>query len=266
MSGRLSKHPEDWAAELMSGRVERAWDLFLTRYRRLIFATIRHYARDYDDEMDVFARVCESLREGQLKRLREYAEQQEHRARFSTWLVVMTRNLTIDWFRERDGRRRVSPMVNSLPHLQRCVFERVFIERRTHLEAYELIRSRDVPELSFHEYLVALRATFQKLSDSKRGQMFRELSLSALADPPPDELSAVDLLGLREVVEPVLATLTPEDRAAVELYVVEGLPAQQVAALVGFPNAKTVYNRVHRALAALRSRLEATGARREDLL
>ena len=44
--------------ELQRGRSDAAWDLLLDRYRRLIFAAIRHYAQDYDDVMDVFARVC----------------------------------------------------------------------------------------------------------------------------------------------------------------------------------------------------------------
>ena len=37
---------EDWATELRRGAVDRAWDLFLGRYRRLIFAAIRHCAQD----------------------------------------------------------------------------------------------------------------------------------------------------------------------------------------------------------------------------
>lgn len=37
---------EDWMAELQAGRPEVAWDRFLDRYRRLIFAAIRHYAQD----------------------------------------------------------------------------------------------------------------------------------------------------------------------------------------------------------------------------
>jgi len=56
-----------------------------------------------------------------------------------------------------------------------------------------------------------------------------------------------------------------EDRAAVELFVMEELPAADVARIVGLPNAKAVYNRVYRALAVLRSRLEAAGVRRDDL-
>lgn len=54
---------EDWIVELQVGGPEAAWDRFLKRYRRLIFAAIRHYAQDYDDVMDVFARVCDVLRD-----------------------------------------------------------------------------------------------------------------------------------------------------------------------------------------------------------
>src|SRR6059036_2460654 len=100
---------EGWAAELVSGRPDAAWDAFVDRYRRLIFAAIRHYAQDYDDVMDVFARACEVLRADDLRRLRCWVEQPEHRARFSTWLVTVVRHLTVDWFRHRDVRRRLSP-------------------------------------------------------------------------------------------------------------------------------------------------------------
>jgi DNA-directed RNA polymerase specialized sigma24 family protein len=90
---------DPWVAELQRGRSDAAWDLFLDRYRRLIFAAIRHYAQDYDDVMDVFAHACESLREADLKRLRSYFEQPSHSARFSTWLVTVVRHPTVDWFR-----------------------------------------------------------------------------------------------------------------------------------------------------------------------
>src|SRR6266576_1790416 len=110
---------EGWAAELESGKPDAAWDLFLDRYQRLIFAAIRHYAQDHDDVMDVFARVCEALREDDLRRLRAFAAQQDHRARFSTWLVTVVRHLTVDWFRHRDGlRRRLGAARVAAPHLR----------------------------------------------------------------------------------------------------------------------------------------------------
>src|SRR5437899_5813382 len=167
---------EGWAAELASGRPDAAWDLFLDRYRRLIFAAIRHYAQDYDDVMDVFARVCEDLREGDLQRLRTYAAQPDHRARFSTWLVTVVRHLTVDWFRHRDGRRRLSVVAEGLPPLRRRIFELVFLDRRSHIEAYELIHAGEAPTLTFREFLSELRATYHAVSTGRRGQVLRDLA------------------------------------------------------------------------------------------
>ena len=64
---------EPWIAPLEAGDPEAAWDLFIERYRRLIFAAIRHYTAEPDEVMDVFAQVCEALREGDFARLRRCA-------------------------------------------------------------------------------------------------------------------------------------------------------------------------------------------------
>jgi hypothetical protein len=199
---------DDWVAELRQGQPERAWDLFVTRYRRLIFAAIRHYAQGYDDVMDVFARVCEALREDDLKRLRAWVEAPTHRARFSTWLVTVVRNLTIDWFRERDGRRRLPAVAESLPALQRRIFEHVFLDRRSHVETYELIRGDQQPALSFREFLVELRATYGAVTKGRRGSAPAEsrrcISMSAhdslvWSGPDPSAAAATLRCGTRRL-------------------------------------------------------------------
>jgi len=256
---------EEWVAHLKEGRPDPAWDAFLARYRRLIFAAIQHYARDYDDVMDVFARVCEALREDDLRRLRSYVDEPDHRARFSTWLVTVVRNLTVDWFRERDGRRRLSVVAEKLPPLRRRIFELVFQDHRTHVEAYELIRSRDAPAISFRQFQAELRETYRSVTADRKGQILRELGVVPLPDAEDDSPATEDSPPAAATLEQALSCLTPEDRVAVELYVVRELSADVVARIVGLPNAKAVYNRVYRALAAVRERLERAGVRREDL-
>jgi DNA-directed RNA polymerase specialized sigma24 family protein len=247
-----------WVSELQRGNSDAAWDAFLDRYRRLIFAAIRHYARDYDDVMDIFARVCESLRADDLRRLRSWTDQTEHRAHFSTWLVTVVRNLTVDWFRLRDGRHRVSAIAERMPPRQRAIFERVFVEGRSHLETYELLRAAGFPTLSFKEFLVELRQTYALATTGRRGHLFSDVS-----PPPPDEIEIDDGAGEDgELLADALRSLSPTDRVAVEMYVVDQLPADEVARIVGLPNAKAVYNRVYRALATLRERLERAGLRR----
>jgi RNA polymerase sigma factor (sigma-70 family) len=250
---------DDWMAELRRGNSDPAWDLFLARYRRLIFATIRHYAEDYDDVMDVFARACESLREDDLRRLRTYIAEPDHRAAFSTWLVAVVRNLTIDWFRRRDGRHRLSVVAERLSPLQRCIFAHVFLEHRSHIEAYELLRTGASPTLTFRQFLGALREVYAAVTKGRRGRLLADLG----GPPPNDDETAVAasepvLSEDSEVLEDALHALSPEDRVALQLYVIEEMPAADVAQVVGLPNAKAVYNRVYRALAILRERLEPT--------
>ena len=257
---------EPWIAPLDAGQSEAAWDAFIGRYRRLIFAGIRHYAQDYDDVMEVFTRICEALREDDFRRLRTYAAEPVHQARFSTWLVTVVRHLTIDWFRQRDGRRRLPALAEGLPPLQRRIFEHVFLEGRSHVEAYELIRSRDAPTMTLGAFLAELRAVYRAVTTGRRGVLLPEL---ARAPDPEDEAEDSAAPGESAeriaLLEHALASLAPEDRVAVELYVVEGLPAGDVARIVGLPNAKAVYNKVYRALAAVRERFEAAGIRRRDL-
>ena len=247
---------EAWVVELQRGTSDAAWDLFLDRYRRLTFAAIRHYAQDYDDVMDVFACVCEALRADDLKRLRCYVAQPIHRARFSTWLVTVVRNLTVDWFRHRDGRQRLSKTAADLPPLRRQIFQSVFLNKRSHVEAYELIKTAAGLDLSFGQFLAEVSATYRAVAGGRRGSILRELGGPV---PPIDEPDgeAATVCERRDELEAALSSLTAEERVAVELYVVEEMPAEAVAKIVGWPNAKAVYNHVYRALGAMREHLEA---------
>ena len=255
---------EDWIVNLQRGESASAWDEFIARYRRLIFAGIRHYAQDYDDVMDVFARVCEALREDDLRRLRTWAEQPEHRAKFSTWLVAAVRNLTVDWFRQRDGRRRLSALAERLSPLQRRIFELVFHEHRRHVEAYEIIRI-DTPALSFHQFLIELKAAYRAVTHGRRGRLLRELGETPSPETGSEPASLEEVLERHTVLEAALASLSPEDRLAVEMFVLDEVSAATVAKLLKLPNAKTVYNRVYRSLALLKARLEQSGIRFGDL-
>ena len=255
---------ESWIGPLEAGDPEAAWDLFIERYRRLIFGAIRRYTGEPDDVMDVFARVCEALRQDDFTRLRRCATRVDPDRPFSTWLVAVVHNLTIDWFRRRDGRPRLSAIAATLPRLQQRIFEYVFLEQRSHVEAYELVCSRDGASLSFGEFLKELSATYAAATAGRRGQVTAELAIPppTSPDPPTDPAVAAEREAL---LARALETLPPDDRLAVQLYVVDEMPAEHVARALGYPNAKTVYNRVYRALAAIRASLEQAGIRGGDL-
>jgi len=257
---------ESWIAPLEAGDAEASWDLFIERYRRLIFGAIRHYTTEPDEVMDVFARVCEALRGDDFARLRRCAGRVDPNRPFSTWLVVVVHNLTVDWFRHRDGRSRLNAFATALPSLRKRIFEYVFLEQRPHVEAYELLRSLDGADLSFGEFLRELSETYRAAASSRR-----EPLVAGLAGPRPGgslnppAADPAELAEQQQVLAAALESLPPGDRLAVRLYVVDEMPAEQVARVLGYPNAKTVYNRVYRALAAVRARLEQAGIKGGDL-
>lgn len=256
----------EWTAKLEAGDPDGAWDLFVECYRRLIFAAIRHYTTEHDEVMDVFAQVCESLRADDLARLRRYVAQPDHRARFSTWLVTVVRNLTVDWFRHRDGRQRLSAIAAGLPSLQQRIFECVFVDGRSHLETYELLVLTEGRGWSFSAFLRELRATYRVVASRRKGPLMAELW--GPAPPPEEEPAGADAVGQAEQaagIAEALESLPPDDRLAVQLFVVDDVPAAEVARVIGLPNAKAVYNRVYRALAELRVRLERAGISGVDL-
>jgi DNA-directed RNA polymerase specialized sigma24 family protein len=256
---------DDWMAELRRGNSDAAWDLFIARYRRVIFAGIHHYARDPDDAMDIFAWVCEALREDDLYRLRRYAEQTGHKASASTWLVTVVRHLTVDWFRHRDGRRHLSLIAEDLPPLQRRIFELVYLDHHPYVEAYELIRTTAIPDLTFAQFLAELRATHETVTTGRHGRVVRAMVGRQPNVPSVQSPSTGETAERRAVLGDAVRALSTGERKAVDLYVIDGRPAGTVATMLGLPNAKAVYNRVYRALDVLRERLEKAGIRRGDL-
>lgn len=271
---------EPWLQKLRQGETEAAWDLLINRYHRLISATVRHFVDGYDDAMDLFAHCCESLRADDLARLRKYAALPEGRVRFSTWLVAVVRNLVIDWFRHLNGRRRLSKLVQELPPAQRAAFEKVYLDGLSPGEAYELTRTRSSREGSFREFLNDLASAQRALESKRPGTLLSELGgrrrhpqieeiKASLEDEAASPSETLDQRLLRDElldrVGPALATLSAQDRLALQLYVVEGLPGEDVARLLDWKSAKTVYNHVYRALAAVRDHLKREGLGVEDL-
>ena len=138
---------EPWLLELSEGRTQAAWDLFAERYRRLMLATIKRLVPDHDAVMDVFSTVCQALTANDFARLRRYSGQNPQCASVATWLVAVVRNLTIDWLRQHEGRRRPTVPAH-LSSLQQEIYRAVCLDGSSHVEAYEIIQSRSAPGLT----------------------------------------------------------------------------------------------------------------------
>ena len=81
---------------------ENSWSSFLARHNRLLLRVAHAAARNREDAMDAYAIVLEQLREHDGRRLRTY--QADGRSKFTTWLVVVTRRICVDYLRQKYGR------------------------------------------------------------------------------------------------------------------------------------------------------------------
>jgi RNA polymerase sigma factor (sigma-70 family) len=255
---------EPWRARLEEGDAEAAWDLFIGRYRRLIIAAIRRIVGD-EDATEVFAHVCQALSADGLVRLKRYDDASPHRARFSTWLVTVVHNQTIDWVRGHAGRRRVA-VPEQLSELQARIFSCVFVEQRSHAETYEIVRAGLREEIGFARFLRELAETYRVVEAVRSRGVMHYLAVPPA--PTPLEPVADDDLTVAEIagrLSTPLGELTAEERLALQLFVVDDMPAADVARIVAWPNAKAVYNRVYRALQHLRDFLERDGIGPADL-
>lgn len=257
-----AQEAEAWRSRLANGDPSGAWDLFIDRYRPLIMATVRRTLPDPEDRMEAFAHVCEGLAADGLARLRRFQEGERSRARFSTWLVTVVHHQLVDWLRQRDGRPRLIPP-RGLTQLQHRIFTHVFIEQRSHSEAYELVRAEPTRELRFSAFLRELAEIYRIVEQARPGGVMHYLARGAgesipefYEDLPENRLAAEEI---HARLAPALATLSAEEQVALRLYVVEKVPARDVARVLGWSGPKAVYNRVYRNLMQLRELLEGEG-------
>jgi DNA-directed RNA polymerase specialized sigma24 family protein len=136
--------------------------------------------------------------------------------------------------------------------------EEVISAQRGHAETFERIRSRDESNLTFGVFLKELAAAYRAVPVPSRPAVVGD-------DSPRPSTDSAEAREAREILDSALGSLSGADRAAVMMYVVDELPAADVARVLGFPNAKAVYNRVYRALAEVRDALERAGLARGDL-
>ena len=76
----------------------------MAQYSDTLLHTCRSVATDHDAAMDAYTHVLSALREDNCRRLRGYAPHAN--VKFSSWLIVVTRRLVLDHFRQRYGRSR----------------------------------------------------------------------------------------------------------------------------------------------------------------
>ena len=112
---------------LASSDPQQAWTDFLELFSPIIFQVVKLAEREPEHRTDCFLFVCAQLCQDRFRRLRRFKP--EGKARFTTWLQVVVRNLCHDWHRKEFGRQRVFQSIARLPALDQDIFRAVYLQR-----------------------------------------------------------------------------------------------------------------------------------------
>ena len=195
-----------------------AWREFVGTYSTLLLQVARSTAATRDAAMDTYTFVLEQLREQKCRRLRVYVARDG--ARFSTWLIVVAKRLSVDFHRRRYGRPQGAAEVQ--PHTSSSV------------------------EHSARRRLVDLTA--------------EAIDPDTIADADARGPEAELRLGqLRQALAVALDRLEPADRLLLAMRFHDQRSAAEIARAMSFPTPFHVYRRLNRLLEELRATLEARG-------
>jgi DNA-directed RNA polymerase specialized sigma24 family protein len=176
-------------------------------------------------------------------------------------LVTVVRNTAIDWYRRNSDRSRLARRLAVLGEPQRQIFGLIAIQGLSYVEAFEIMKSRGDYGGTFGEFLKEVRELHESVRHSSPGLVRDLVGINPFEGLAQDNINPTsDVLADCSLVTRCLSTMPLDVQTATLLFVVDGVAAGEVARIVGWPNAKAVYNRVYRALAAIREQL---GERKE---
>jgi DNA-directed RNA polymerase specialized sigma24 family protein len=220
---------------------DRGWRAFIDQYTPTLLAAIeRAGIRDQDEAMELYTLACERLAADDCARLRRH---NPGKGALGAWLVVVVRNVVVDWVRSRAGRRRLFKSIQGLPALEQRVFELFYWEGRTAAEMVGLL-GEPFGSPSLAAILEALEHVQAALTERQRADLLAlatrastPVSLDAAADdtrpidavdPNADTERDARAREIDALLDGAIAALPAEDAAIVRLKYGEGLSLKQI--------------------------------------
>jgi RNA polymerase sigma factor (sigma-70 family) len=257
-------------SHLRSDQAETAWQWFLSSYAQFIYGTIKLFSRDSDEQGDCFLFVCEKLAEKRYRRL--LAFKPDDKARFSTWLRAVVRNLCLDWLRSRNGRKQMFRSIASKGQVEREIFRCVFQNRLSLEQAWLELQASGVSISfsEFEEHTIRIRSTLTdrqlwllSTANTKVSSIESEIEGTFPIDVPDPALSPEDAALLNDIhdsVSKAVENLEEADRLLIRLRYSQELGLAEIASLLGLKDAQTVDRRIRDALERIRRHLGISGA------
>ncbi len=262
---------------------EKAWEIFTQKYNPLIFGVINKSCHDHDEVMEIYTFVLEHLKAKDCKRLTSYF-QKERNYNFDAWIVVVTRNCVFDWFRKEKGRKRLLKSIESLPEIDRRIFEYIYQHRYSYSETYEILKSKHGLNFSFEEmcsHAQEINNNLQRktkwriidewqsvlppipLESIESGRLKLNLKNSNFQDSnsPEENLIKSDI---SKIINDALNKLAIQDRLIVELHLYRGLTLKEISGIIKEKKIWRIRRKLKKALQLMRNAIKEKGISSAD--
>ena len=258
----------------LAARDDSAWTDFLDRYAPLLLQVAREAERDPDDAGDAFLFICEHLREGDGRRLRQWSPSTTG-ASFETWLRVVAWNLARDARRHRRGRFRPLAAIRRMPLLLQRLYRLRHEEGLTSDQAFAVLQP-EFPGLSRTAAHVAEAEVERALGSRERFVLSVRRPVVQSIDAPPDDMGQAGAVPADAAADPEseairrdefdrlrrgLDQLSPEDRLLVQLRFEQNLTLSRIAVMLGLKDAWAAQRQIDRVVKQLRAALGANSPR-----
>lgn len=270
--------------KLLHDESKEGWDFFINQYSSLVLSTISHFVDDYDDKMDIYLFVCQALAANDLRKLKQFKIRKgKTKGKFSTWLVLVVKNLCVDWFRKRDGRKRLFRSIERLTQLDQMVFEYCYLRGYSYHESYEIIKPELQQQVTFNDISKSVYRINKELSKKNQWKIISDLmksvpqkSINAFRQ---GERSSVEILDtskiperlmlrkeIRTILDEAMNQLSAKDRLILKLRFEYALSAKEIASILRIEDYLTIYGKLNQLFTVLKKQLEAKEISWEDLV
>ena len=262
----------------------RAWQYFLESNDELIKRIIHRLVNDYDDRMELYTYILEQLKSNGNQKLTGYFEKKRNLS-FKTWTAVVVRNCCMDWFRQKNGRKRLLKSIEELSPRDQQIFNCIYQQGFSFEAAIEVLNNLSEKKLTIEELASRaeeIKKLLQKKTRWKLENEWREilpaLSLESFEngeikksrqepsqqDDPDPENQFLQSAALKKLQE-IMATLPAEKKLILHLHFYKGLTLQEMTNLLKYKNIWQVHRKLHKALKELQKKLLEENIELSDL-
>jgi RNA polymerase sigma factor (sigma-70 family) len=252
-----------------------AWVEFLDSYGPVLYQTARAYTSDKDAAADCYVYVCEQLAHNRFRRLLKFNP--KGRAKFTTWLRVVARNLCFDWHRSQSGRHRPFKSLQDLSPLELEIYDWRFVRGASLHETLQQI-APCFPGVGLDELSAVEKRLQTFLSPRQRWILSTwtrsEVSTAAVvagedgeldvADPQADQETLLATKQEQEHLHKSLALLPADERLLLQLRFEHDLSLEEVARLCGVGDGQRVHRKIGAILKKLRSAMGQKNAGKSE--